>query len=57
MINIETIMTVTMAMGMVMKMIMVMVTMRDQSRILADEQHGIFAMGVWGMQVCIEYRV
>ena len=31
---------------------------RDQSRILADEQHGIFALGVWGiqgMQVCIEY--
>ena len=29
----------------------------DQSRILADEQHGIFALGVWGMQVCIEYWV
>ena len=29
----------------------------DQSKILADEQHGIFAMGVWGMHVCIEYRV
>ena len=29
-------------------------------RILADEQHGIFALGVWGMQVhmyCIEYWV
>ena len=34
------------------------VKIRDQSRILADEQHGIFALGVWGMQVhmyCIEY--
>ena len=34
--------------------------LRDQSRILADEQHGIFALGVWGiqgMQVCIEYWV
>ena len=35
----------------------VIIKIGDQSRILADEQHGIFAMGVWGMQECIEYWV